>query len=188
MSQGFSTSGPFAMTKQTNPTDVLAAYDGMVGGGWLEAWDKLNEARFFLHLMKQTTNHDEFRWLTSAFATASRSAIDWLATAAYYAVATDNHKWEMEPDPEALNILNKHFSTKQVLPSGMVKTHSPHDAILKKLCDERNENVHRGPLWIHPSEVTDPHDFKFGWDGMPVLKFAEAVLTKLTAIQNELHS
>src|SRR5437773_1522021 len=106
MHQGLSTPEPFALKKHTEPTNVLADYDGLLGRGWLEAHDKLDEGRFFLDLMKQTTDWNQFRWLTSAFVTAARSAIDWLATAAYCAVATD-HQWEMAPDDEAVNILNK---------------------------------------------------------------------------------
>lgn len=163
--------------------DMLAHFEGLLGG-YLEATDKLKEARFFLELMKQTTNWDQFRWLTSAFLSAARSAMDWLATSAFYAIPGDEQH-QMEPDEQALRILGKHFEI-QIPKSGKVHTHSPCDLLLKKLCNDRNETVHSGPIWIKPEKVADPHDFRFGWDDTPVLEFAESVIDQLSRIQTEL--
>jgi hypothetical protein len=163
--------------------DILEQYVGFVGEGYLEAADKLKECHFFLNLMKQTTEFDHFRWYTNAFLSAARAVMDWLATGAYYAIPGEG-QWEMEEDPQAIAILSKHFSMRRTK-SGKVFAESPADSVLQKLCDDRNETSHRGPLWIKPEHVNDPHEFRFGWDDVPVVEFAEAVIGLLTKIQRE---
>jgi hypothetical protein len=163
--------------------DTLNLYVGFIGGDYLEAADKLKECRFFLNLMERTTAFDDFRWYTSAFLSAARAVMDWLATSAHYAIPGEG-QWEMEEDPQAIATLSKHFSMRPNK-SGKVFAQSPADPLLQKLCDDRNETAHRGPLWIKPEQVTDPHEFRFGWDDTLVLEFANAVMDTLIAIQRE---
>lgn len=166
--------------------DALNDYDGFIGEGYLEAADKLKECRFFLGLMERTTHFDHFRWLTSAFISAARAVPDWLATSAYYAIPGDG-PWDMEEDPEAVKILKTHFGVVLGPPkSGKVYAKEPRDPLLQKLCADRNENSHNGPVWIKPEQVNDPREFKFGWDDMPVIDFAKDVIIRLTDIQHEL--
>lgn len=165
--------------------DTLEDYEGLVGGGYLDASDKLNECRFFLRLMEQTVEWNEFRWLTSAFLSASRAIIDWLASSAHYAIPGAG-QWEMDRDEEAIAILNKHFVTKHEAKSGKIYAHSPRDPLFQKLCGDRNENAHNGPSWIKPEHVTNPREFKFGWDEIAVIDFAAKVLDRLITIQLEL--
>jgi hypothetical protein len=163
--------------------DTIEPYVEFVGEGYLEAADKLKECQFFLDSMRQTTEFDYFRWFTNAFLSAARAVMDWLATSAYYAIPGEG-QWEMEEDPQAIATLSKHFSMRQIK-SGKVFAESPADPLLQKLCDDRNETSHRGPLWIKPEHVNDPREFRFGWDDVPVVEFAEAVISLLTKIQRE---
>lgn len=166
--------------------DVLNNYVGFIGEGYLEAADKLEECRFFLGLMERTTHFNHFRWFTSAFLSAARAVPDWLATSAHYAIPGDG-PWDMEEDPQAIRILKKHFSVVSRAPkSGKVYAKDPCDRLLQKLCADRNENAHNGPLWIKPEQVNDPCEFKFGWDDTPVIDFARRVIDRLTDIQHEL--
>ena len=163
--------------------DLLNEYVGFVGAGYLEAVDRLKECWFFLSLMKQTTEFDHFRWSTNAFLSAARAVMDWLATSAHYAIPCEG-QWEMEEDPRAIAILSKHFSMNRTK-NGRVFAESPTNPLLQRLCDDRNETSHRGPLWIRPEMVDDPGEFRFGWDDVPVVEFAEDVLRILTNIQRE---
>lgn len=162
--------------------DALKQYEGFKGEGYLEAADKLKECQFFLGLMKRTTEFDHFRWFTNAFLSAARAVMDWLATSAYYAIPGEG-QWELEEDPHAIAILRKHFSMRRQ--SGKVYAGSPTDPLLQKLVDDRNETSHRGPLWIKPEHVNDPSEFRFGWDNVLVIEFAEAVISLLNQIQRE---
>jgi hypothetical protein len=163
--------------------DTLKQYEGFIGEGYLEAADKLKECQFFLGLMKQTREFDQFRWFTNAFLSAARAVMDWLATSAYYAIPGEG-QWELEEDPQAIAILKKHFSLR-LTKSGKVYAESPADPILQKLVEDRNETSHRGPLWIKPEQVNDAGEFRFGWDDVPVLEFAESVIAILDQIQCE---
>ncbi len=165
--------------------DIVNDFEGFLGGGYLEATDKLKECRYFLNQMERTCAFDEFRWLTSAFLSAARAAMDWLATSAHYAILGDG-PWDMEKDEAAIAILRKHFEMTQAKGSGKVFAQSPRDPLLQKLCADRNETAHNGPLWIKPEHVNDPSEFKFGWDNVPVIDFARNVIRRLTDIQHEL--
>ncbi len=166
--------------------DTLEQYGGFLGEGYLEATDKLKECRFFLNLMERTTAFDDFRWFTSAFLSAARAVMDWLATSAHHAIPGDG-PWEMEEDPQAVRILKKHSGdVSRAKKSGKVYAKDPRDPLLQKLCADRNENAHNGPVWIKPERVDDPCEFKFGGDDTPVIDFAKGVIDRLTDIQHEL--
>jgi len=59
---------------------------GVVGNGYLEVTDKLEECHFFLDMMGRTTEWPKFRWLTSAYLNAARATVDWLDYGAYCAI------------------------------------------------------------------------------------------------------
>lgn len=155
---------------------------GIVAHGPLEITDKLNECKYFINLMKQNTNWDEFRWLTSAFLNGARSALDWLAYAVYN--SRIDEEGEFYPNESARDKLNKYIYIKQEIKTKKVYA-TPKNRLLKDLCEHRKITAHQDSLHIKPEEVSKPTDFIFVKDGKNVIDFSEKVLSLLYSIQDE---
>lgn len=155
--------------------------EGIVGRGSLDITDKLNECRYFLALMKGTTDWAQFRWLTSAYLNAAHSAMDWLAWGVHHAWFDD------EGDPhtseKALQALSPYMKAEER--NGKFYS-EPRHTLLKELSTKyRKMTAHVGPLSIKPEKVADAGEFLFRDGGKPVLAFGEQVLELLVKIQQE---
>ena len=116
--------------------------------GRLDIVDKLNEARFFIGLMREEEDLARFRWLTSACLCACRAALDWLVWNAHFA-REDDEKGRV-PDERAVAVLRKYM---RIFPKprrdGRFEVHaSPVHPLLEEVDAHRQETAHRTSLWI----------------------------------------
>jgi len=165
--------------------------EGLVESDWppLAASDKIEECRFFLGLMKTTTDWKQFRWLTSAFLEAARAAMDWMAYAAHHYSPYQDDEGVRVMDDCYVVPLSKYMITHR---SGSKVFVQPVHPLLKVLCKRRTQTAHYGSLWIAPEKASSPSDFIFKEGGKKegdqnVLQFCEEVLDLLAAIPHDLH-
>jgi hypothetical protein len=156
---------------------------GIVARGTFDIKDKMEECSYFLGMMRKTSNWSEFRWLTSAFLNAARSALDWIAYMIHYDKIDEDGNTFI--DKKALERLSKYITVKAETKSGKVYA-SPRHELLIKLCKHRLISAHQGPLIIKPERVSKPSEFYFKEGSTQVINFSENVLSLLFKIQRDI--
>ena len=150
----------------------------------LAASDKIRECGFFLGLMRQNTDWDQFRWLTSAFLEAARAAMDWMAYAAHHYYEDDSEGNSVRDDCYVKPLAK--FMIIDPKKDGRVFV-CPSHPLLKELCKRRKETAHRGPLWIKPKRVKAPTEFIFKEGERLILQFCNEVYDILVTIPEKVH-
>ncbi len=138
--------------------------------------DKINEADYFLGLLRVTTDKNHFRWLTSACISACRSGFDWLANrlriGTSYMDDEDAERWKT--GQEVKTELDGYFTFKPNKKGDRVQTTLKDDPRLTGLNELRNRNVHHDYIRMHPvpprggEALTSPGDI-FMFCRRPVL-------------------
>lgn len=164
----------------------------------LRVGDKLDEAKFFLDLMRREPELDRFRWLTSACLGACSAALDWLGTNAHFAYFDEDG--EEIPDKHALDVLSKYMT---VTKGNWLVRVVPIEPTLVEMRKLRNRTAHRNWLWIdkhpHRGDNEAPGN-KFVFvdqlpggllkcrPGKPVCEFCSEVVHLIVSISDETES
>jgi hypothetical protein len=128
-------------------------WDGLVAvDSVFNITDKLDEAKYFLDLMRAESDLARFRWQTSACLNACRSAVDWLAWNVHHANVTPDG--DHEPDQDAIALLAKYIETSaRSGKRGLMVFASPVHPLLREMSQRRQETAHRSSLWIGRSPI-----------------------------------
>ena len=143
--------------------------------------DKADECKFFLELARAETDRSRFRWLVSAFLSASYSFFD---QAAYWACIAqiDESTGEDAADEVLLSAVLEHIDvTQNKKYASYVKT-TASNGVLQRLYELRHQNTHRSSLSIMCAGQSLPEDFHLGWElgkGMPLLEFCDQVMIEI---------
>ena len=150
--------------------------------------DKLDECKYFYHLLTSENDRDKFRWLLSAFLNACYSFLEIKAKSLYFAF-NDPDTGEPIEDEESLKIFRQYARAFQDKKNPeFVKTKGLHD-LIKKLYEIRKGNTHNYALSIIKGEKPSPENFKIGHEkskAVPALEFCRQVLFLFEEINEQL--